>query len=61
MIKEKKPEYFDDYLPDPNIMNILFECLLDRHSDFVPIKDPKKRGKSKTKISKAHVASLKKK
>ena len=60
VIKEKKPEYFDDYLPDPNIMNILFECLLDGHSDFVPIKDPPKRGKSKTKIPKAHVASLKK-
>jgi len=49
VIKEKKSEYFDDYLPDPNIINILFECLLDRHSDFVPIKDPPKKARAKLK------------
>jgi len=59
VIKEKK--YFDDYIPDPNIMKILFECLLDRHTDFVPIKDSKKRGKSITKIPKGKVASYQKK
>ena len=59
VIKEKK--YFDDYIPDPNIMKILFECLLDRHTDFVPIQDSKKRGKSITKIPKGKVASYQKK
>jgi len=61
LIEEKEKDLLMDYLPDENIMNILFECLLDCHPTFAPAKDTKKKAKTKDKTSKAHVASLKEK
>ena len=50
-----------DFVPDDDIMKVLFECLLDHHHAFAPAHDTKKKAKSKGKIPKAHVATLKKK
>ncbi len=61
IIEENEEDLLKDYLPDDNIMNILFECLLDHHHVFAPVKDTKSKVKAKNKLPKAHVASLKKK
>jgi len=50
-----------DFVPDDDVMKVLFECLLDHHYAFAPAQDTKKKAKPKGKIPKAHVATLKKK
>jgi len=36
LIEEKEEDLLKVYLPDENIMNVLFECLLDHHPNFAP-------------------------
>jgi len=40
---------------------LMFECLLDSHPYCAPAKDTRKNAKAKDKITKAHIAPLKKK
>jgi len=50
-----------DYVPDEDIMKVLFECLLDCHPAFTPAQDSKKNAKSEEKVPKSHVRTLAKK
>jgi len=36
IIEENEEDLLKDYLPDDNIMNILFECLFKHHHVFAP-------------------------
>jgi len=37
IVGDDEPPYLRDYAPDEEVLNSLFESVLDCHSDFIPI------------------------